>query len=154
MMVSLISLATWLGVRQGPPMHAMWNCPVVKSDHVYMPLHTNTLDILFTSTQHTSTVYPKTFLTNKLSRNNHQYHFIIPSQVPSAQTSTYQTSFYPRTIKKCNQLPTHIIELNNLKIILSQLTNYIVSFIYLIIMPVYVYVYIILAVAIRMGPYE
>ena len=39
-------------------------------------------------------------------------------------TSAYQTSFYPRTIKDWNQLPTHIIESNNLQSFLSQLTNY------------------------------
>ena len=55
------------------------------------------------------------------TRNNHQYHYIILS----ARTNAYQTSFYPRTIKDWNHLPTHIIECNNLQSVLSQLTNYI-----------------------------
>ena len=49
---------------------------------------------------------PQRFLpTSYPTRNNHQYHYIIPS----ARTNAYQTSFYPRTIKDWNQLPTHII---------------------------------------------
>ena len=65
---------------------------------------------------------PQCFLpTSYPTRNNHQYHYIIPS----ARTNAYQTSFYPRTIKDWNQLPTHIIESNNLQSFLSQLTNYI-----------------------------
>ena len=44
---------------------------------------------------------------------------------PVYYTSAYQTSFYPRTIKDWNQLPTHIIESNNLQSFLLQLTNYI-----------------------------
>ena len=43
---------------------------------------------------------------------------------PSAQSNTYQTSFYPRTIREWNKLPTHIIECNNLQSFLSQLQSY------------------------------
>ena len=65
---------------------------------------------------------PQCFLpTSYPIRNNHQYHYIIPS----ARTNAYQTSFYPRIIKDRNQLPTHIIECNNLRSFLSQLTNYV-----------------------------
>ena len=82
------------------------------------------LQMLYAAVHNTnSTVNLTTFLipTSYPTRNNHQYHYIILS----AQTNAYQTSFYPRTIKDWNQLPTHIIECNNLQSFLSQLTNYI-----------------------------
>ena len=81
---------------------------------------------MFYAAVHNTTVLsiPQRFLpTSYPTRNNHQYHYT--DIIPSAQTNTYQTSFYPRAIKDWNQLPTHIIECNNLQSFLSQLTNYI-----------------------------
>ena len=46
--------------------------------------------------------------TSCLTRNYHQYHYIIPMHMN-------QNSFYPRTIKEWNQLPTNIIEVNILR---------------------------------------
>ena len=50
---------------------------------------------------------PQRFLpTSYPTRSNHQYPH-------SARTNAYQASFYPRTIKDWNQLPTHVLECNN-----------------------------------------
>ena len=66
---------------------------------------------------------PQRFLsTSYPTRNHHQYHYIIPS----ARTSFYQNSFYPRTIKEWNLLPINIIETSNLQSFSSNLTNYMV----------------------------
>ena len=66
---------------------------------------------------------PQRFLsTSYPTRNYHQYHYIIPS----ARTSFYQNSFYPRTIKEWNLLPINIIETSNLQSFSSNLTNYMV----------------------------
>ena len=66
---------------------------------------------------------PQCFLpTNFPTRNHHQYHYIIPS----ARTSSYQNSFYPRTIKEWNQLSISVIEANNFQLFSLYLGDYIV----------------------------
>ena len=67
---------------------------------------------------------PQHFLSTTCpTRNHHQYHYIIPS----AQTSFYQNSFYPKAIKEWNQIPINIIEANNLRLFSLLLIDHITN---------------------------
>ena len=55
---------------------------------------------------------PSYFLpAQRLTRHYHPLHYIVPC----SRTSSYQQSYYPRTIRDWNELPHYIIESNNLQ---------------------------------------
>ena len=67
---------------------------------------------------------PQRFQTTQhFTRHYHPHHFIIPS----ARTNSYQNSFYLRTIKEWNMLPSYIIEAANLQSFSSHLIKFIVD---------------------------
>ena len=64
--------------------------------------------------------------TNQQTRYFHDLHYIIPS----VRTNAYKYSFFPRTIKEWNSLPTNIIETNSPQSFLYQLNSHYSSDIY------------------------
>ena len=50
-------------------------------------------------------------LAQRLTKHYHPLHFIVPC----SRTSSYQQSYYPRTIRDWNELTHYIIESNNLQ---------------------------------------
>ena len=63
---------------------------------------------------------PPYFLsTQRSTRHHHTHHFIQPS----TQTSYYQHSYFPRTIKDWNSLPVSVIESETV----DTFTNYLLS---------------------------
>ena len=58
--------------------------------------------------------------TNRYTRQHHLLHLIIPP----TNTTSYMTSYFPRTIREWNLLPPPLIEVNSLAAFLNQLTNH------------------------------
>ena len=52
--------------------------------------------------------------------NKHPFHLIIPL----TSTTSYMTSYFPRTIRKWNLLPPPLIEVNSLAVFSNQLTEH------------------------------
>ena len=58
--------------------------------------------------------------TNRYTRQHHPFHLIIPA----TNTTSYMTSYFPRTIREWNLLPPPLIEVNSLAVFSNQLTNH------------------------------
>ena len=56
----------------------------------------------------------------RLTRYFHPLHFVIPP----TRTTAHQQSYFPRTIKDWNELPSMIIESNNLQSFTTSIINY------------------------------
>ena len=64
---------------------------------------------------------PQNFtVTNRITRNQHPLHFIIPG----TNTNAYKYSYFPRTIREWNSLPDSTIEASSLDQFLNKLTIY------------------------------
>ena len=62
--------------------------------------------------------------TQRPTRNHHPLHLIQPQTL----TSAYQQSFYPRTVKEWNSLPTSIIEITDNNLFCTTLHNHIANY--------------------------
>ena len=58
--------------------------------------------------------------TNKHTRQHHPFHLIIPP----TNTTSYMTSYFPRTIWEWNLLPPPLMEVNSLAVFSNQLTEH------------------------------
>ena len=57
--------------------------------------------------------------TSRSTRNHHPFHLVLPS----TSTTTYMSSFFPRTIREWNSLPISLIELNSLATFSNMITD-------------------------------
>ena len=68
---------------------------------------------------------PHYFMTTTYAtRHQHPLHFVTPS----VRTIFYKYSFFPKTIRDWNNLPTETIESSSLQLFLTKLTNWIIYF--------------------------
>ena len=67
--------------------------------------------------------YPYYQYTRRNTRSHHHLH-LIQRQI---NTTAYQQSFFPRTIKDWNHLPTNVIEIQNFDTFQTQLFNFIAN---------------------------